>query len=223
MPSARRPRLVTPVWAATLAVVAALLAVVPASAKPMLHRERIIDALTHPIAETTKLQWMEMGPPKATNNVLVELAQGRAVPRIYQLRALEVLAFFPTKQSKQVLWSVVYDRETDDTRRKVALRSLGAGWQGEVLFDVAGFLDEPSDALREGAIMGLGLIDDPRVTSILENRLYQEQSIRVRLVIEKALEQSRRLDVERARAQAEELLQRTPRTLPKNLDPTLPE
>lgn len=208
---------------ALLLLIALLAPLVPtASAEPMLHRERIIDALTRPVSESTKTQWMHIGPPRETNDILVSLVQGRGVPRVYALRAMEVLAFFPTKQSKQVLWQIVYDRETDDLRRKVALRSLGAGWQGEVLFDVAGFLDDPSAVLREGAVMGLGLIDDPRVTSILENRLYQEDSIQVRLAVEKALDQSRRLDVERARAQAHELLPQTPRTLPDNLEPKLP-
>lgn len=194
-----------------------------ATANPMLHRERIIDALTRPVSQSTKTDWYSMGPPRTTNELLVDLAQGKGVPRIYQLRALEVLAFFPTKQSKQVLWEIVYDREADDMRRKVSLRSLGAGWQGEVLYDLIGFMDEESPTLREGAVLGLGLIDDPRVTPLLENRLYREETIRVRLVIEKALEQSRRVDVDRAKRDADSVFNHSVRVLPPDFVPVLPK
>ncbi|GMV40959.1 MAG: hypothetical protein AMXMBFR64_26750 [Myxococcales bacterium] len=215
----RGPRRPFALWGTVLV----LLLSVTATARPMLQRERIVDALTRPISETSKADWLGMGPPLTTNKLLVDLATGKGVPRIYQLRALEVLPFFPTKQSMQVLWEVVYDRDTDDVRRKVALRSLGAGWQSEVLHDLISFLDEQSETLREGAVMGIGLIDDPRVTTLLENRLYREETIRVRLAIEKALQQSRQYDMARDRRDAENIFEQPVRVFPPGFSPTLPK
>ena len=188
---------------------------------PSMQRERVIKLLQKPVSESTALDWARIGPRTDTNLILVDMIGEKELPRIYRARAIEALAFFPTKRSKQVLWELVYSREGDAVNQKLALRSLGATWQADALFDLVGFLDDPSPVLREGAVLGIGLVDDPRVTSILENRLYQETSITVRLAIEKALDQARANDIERARRQSSEILGRPPRTLPRDIEQKL--
>jgi HEAT repeat protein len=219
----KQPRSLVITVSIAVAVVVLCAAAAPAVALPQLQRERIIRLLATPVTQTTTVDWAAVGPAVDTNELLVELIYDQELARVYRVRAIEALAFFGTKRTKQVLWQLAYDRERDDLDRKLALRSLGGTFQGQVLFDLVGFLDEESAVLREGAVMGIGLIDDPRVTAILENRLYREETIRVRLAVERALQQSRERDAERARRESREILGGPPRTLPDDIDQLLPD
>ena len=88
-----------------------------------LHRKRVMEILTKPIAQSTRAQWLAVSDKgRSTNAMLVDISLDATLLRIYRLRAIQALAFFPTKQTHQVLWQMEQWFEEHDIKSVNHLR-----------------------------------------------------------------------------------------------------
>jgi HEAT repeat protein len=169
-----------------------------------LRLERAMHELRRPFASMTPERWAKVGPAEAVAASLVHIYRDPSLDPPLRWRALEALAFFPSKRTTQVLWQVVYEKSVDARERAAALHALGWVLQREGLAEIGTFMMHPDPVVREGAARGLGGIRDARARSVLESHLDREPSIDVRLAIEESLAQLARWEahVERRRARS---------------------
>jgi hypothetical protein len=153
-----------------------------------LHKARVQSLLMQKIGEMDHLRWQRVGTPEKTWGILMEVVADRKSPSAIRLRALMAMRFFPVLETRQFLWGVVHDRIWTGSMKTAALASLGSAFQTDILQEISLYLREKDPALREGAIRGLGWIEDHRVRVLLENHLATEESLELRLNIEKAIE-----------------------------------
>ncbi|NUN15971.1 MAG: HEAT repeat domain-containing protein [Myxococcales bacterium] len=184
-----------------------------------LQSERLLALLRKPVDETTRLDWQRVGPDKDTNELLVQVAMNKDQPIVFRGRAIQAMAYFPTKRTHQFLWQATYERDLDNRLKKAALRSLGAAFQHEALFELSAFLTDSSAVIREGAVRGLGLIRDGRARTILENHLDKEENLDVRLATDEALRQVQRWEASQSRRLSAETLDGLPHIGPEELLP----
>ncbi len=154
-----------------------------------LHHQRVLKQLSSPVKQSTVRDWRGLGNVADTNEVLIGHIYNIDISDLVRLRSVQALAFFPTKRTQQFLWQVVYDRDLTDDYKRMALTSLGAAFQGDVMLELARFLKKESGQLRAGAIAGLGLMRDVRARGILEGHLPDEQDIDLRMACERAIAQ----------------------------------
>ena len=140
------------------------------------------------IGESDAIRWQRVGTPEETLSILMDVAAEREAPRTVRLRALMAMRIFPVMDTRKFWWGIVHDRTMIGPMKIAAMASLGAAFQTDIFQEISLYLREEDPALREGAIRALGWIEDHRVRVLLENHLATEESIELRLAIEKAIE-----------------------------------
>lgn len=131
-----------------------------------------------------------IGPDVET--LLIEYATIASVASPVRLRALGALQFFPSTATRAVLQEVLASRDPEVAVLRVALSAFAAGFGIQALPVLQAHLQHSNVFIREAAAYALGDIDDPRVTSTLENRLQHEPSVAVRDAIMAALQRINR-------------------------------
>ena len=88
-----------------------------------------------------------------------------------------------------MLREAAYDSARKKTFRRIAIKALGYGFGKKAALDLENLLTDKDVHIREATVFGLGFIDTPHVKRVLEGRLSVEETITVRLAIEKVLKQ----------------------------------
>jgi len=138
---------------------------------------------------------LRIGPAEEINRILASVAIDRNERPQLRLNAIRAMEHFPTRRTEEVLMSLLYARNQMPAFKRTCLRALARGFGARMYFEVLPFLRDGNVRVREGAALAMGEIDDERIRGILANHLVHEQTLDVRIAIERAI----RMVDERAR------------------------
>lgn len=130
----------------------------------------------HPQFDAKSLR--RIGPD--VQSLLIEQASSTQTMSPVRLRALGALQFFPNAASRAVLLEAIGAINQAMPVLRVALSALAAGFGVEALPVLQQHLHHSNVFIREATAYALGDLDDPRVTSLLENRVQHEPAAAVR-------------------------------------------
>lgn len=172
------------------------------------HRSVIVRLLEAKNGFPTRIQLYRTGPKKSSNNILVDIATNRHTGDYLRLNAIRALEYFPTKQTKSVLMSLLYAKRQKSAYQATCMRALARAFGVDMYFELLPWMKDLRPKVRAGAAIALAEIDDERVKGILMTHLTNEKEIMVRQALEKALAMTKMRQQKKHKKRIEELRQR---------------
>jgi len=139
----------------------------------------------------TRIQLYRTGPKKTSNSILVDVANNRHTGDRLRLNAVRALEYFPTKQTKSVLMTLLYAKRQKPAYQAACMRALARAFGVNMYFELLPWMKDLKPRVRSGAAIALAEIDDERVKGILMTHLTNERDITVRQALERALKMAK--------------------------------
>jgi HEAT repeat protein len=149
----------------------------------------------------TQKQIHRTGKATDTNRILSIIVTDASRDDRLRLNAIRALEYFPTMRTKNLLMGQIYAKKQRIAYIRACMRALARAFGTAIYFDLMPFIQDPRAAVRSGAVIALGEIDDDRVRGILSNHLSHEKEIFVRQEIEKTLDVIKKRNEEKRKAE----------------------